>query len=257
MLARLTALIAGLGIVAGGATVAGMSSATPLRHVRVLGASELTEAHLSEWLKPALPRAISELHPAEFRAALMAAFPYESVSVSRQWPDRLVIEVEERTPYAMLLDEDGQISLIDAGGRLVSLRHDQGISLWDRPVIRGCGKLDDPHGTYDCAVLAVGFLAWLDMTEPTWIRELSEIEVSGDSIAVVLNDGLRILFGRQPFGPKLRNLRFGWAMAQRHDLAVRTIILTNPNQVIFDTSPTPNAGATSNPRAAGRRNDEA
>lgn len=202
----------------------------PVRRVTVLGATPLTEAALHTWLRKHLPREVGDVDPASLRRELLAAIPLQDAQVERQWNGTLRIVVDERSPYVMALGEDGRVLLLDRAVRPASLRADQGIALWDRPVVRGCplpevrDLLDAGAGA--CLTQAVGFLALLDHEAPEWLQQLSEIRMDGTRVTVVLDDGTPIRFRDAPVGPQLRQVAYAWTQAQRVDIqpAVLTVI---------------------------------
>lgn len=203
---------------------------TPVRHVTVIGATPLTEAALHTWLSTHLPHRLGELRPMALRQELIADIPLQDVQIERRWDGTLRILVTERAPYVTALGEDGRVLLLDRAVRAVSLRTDQGIALWDRPVVRGC-VLPEVRDLMDagagaCLTRAVGFLALLDHEAPEWLQQLSEIRMDGVRVTVVLDDGTPIRFRDAPVGPQLRQIARAWAQARRAGLdpAVVTVI---------------------------------
>jgi len=178
-----------------GLWLAGVNPAASIERVVCRGATPLTEAHLYEWLRRNLPSQLIAVHPQGLQAQILETFPYADVRVERIWPATLTVTVRERQPYATVLADDGRILLVDAAGRPASLRHDQGVALWDRPVVRGCEITAAPHDALTCIRQAVGFLSWLDLSEGTWLDQISEVRVDQDAIALYLGDGRRIAFG--------------------------------------------------------------
>lgn len=216
----------------------GACAAAPTRLERVTcsGATELTEGHLYAWLKANLPTELNRVSPAALRADLLAALPYNEVRVERRWPQQLLIEVEERKPYAMILADDGAVGLLDRQGRMATLRRDQELALWDRPAIRGC-DMPGPAATEssDCVNAAIGFVSLIDYVRPTWLASLSEVRVIGDRVQVYLNDGTPIRFGAGPIEPQLETLEIAWNLAQKNTLAVRGIRIVDAERIVLQT----------------------
>lgn len=246
----LTILVAFAGLAGGG-----LSWPLPIRRIVIEGATPLTESDLHTWVRRHAGDVMAAVDTAELAAGLATAMPLAEVIVERRWPDVLYISVRERAPYAMLLDGGGHVQLVDSGGRPASLRHDQALALWDRPVVRGCTNAANT-GLQDCAARAVAFLAWLDQAAPHWLESMSEISVNGDSVSLWLSDGLRIDFGQPPYHPKLAALRYAWALAQRHGLDIQHIVLTDRETVVLRSLTTTPDAPKGNAKPAARRNHE-
>lgn len=232
-------------LVAGAFVLAGITPQARLERVVCEGATELTERALNRRLTEILPDRMMDADPARIRRQLLREFPYKRASVERRWPSTLWIEVEERKPYAMLMDGQGRIQLIDRDGRPASQRIDQEIAIWDRPIVRGCPLTvveGAPSGvtaarSQACARRGVGFLSWLDIKAPGWLRHVSEIRVQGEAVTLYLTDGLRVDFGAPPYGPKFARLKYAWSVAASRDIEVHGIVLGSRDQVILQTEP--------------------
>lgn len=253
----IASFVATAAIAVAGLAGAGLRAGLAAQRVVVEGATSLTEREIHTWLRGRVPASMIEIKPAELRAALAEAIPLADVVVERRWPSTLRIVVRERQPYAMLLDDDGKAMLVDAGGRPASLRRDQAMALWDRPVIRGCQSAG-PEGDYDtaCAARGVAFLAWIDKAAPHWLESISELRVHGDSVVLWMSDGVRVDFGQPPFQPKLAALRYAWALAERKSLDVHHVVLTDRDTVIFRSRSQTPAAPQGHRTPAARRNHE-
>lgn len=254
----IASFVASAAIAAAGLAGAGLRPGLPAQRVVVEGATPLTEREIHAWLRGRVPASMIEIEPAELRAALAEAIPLAEVVIERRWPSTLRIAVRERQPYAMLLDDDGKVMLVDAGGRPASPRRDQALALWDRPVIRGC-KSAGPDGDYDtaCAARGVAFLAWVDKAAPQWLESISELRVDGDRVVLWLSNGVRVDFGQPPFQPKLAALRYAWALAERKSLDVHHVVLSDRDTVIFRSRSQIPGAPQGHRLPAARRNHEA
>lgn len=241
---------------AAGLAGSGLEWPMPIRRIVIEGATPLTEGDLHSWVRGHSGSGMAGVNAAALAAGLAEAVPLADVVVERRWPDQLFIAVRERSPYAMLLADNGDARLVDAGGRPASLRVDQTLALWDRPVIRGCVVGDASAAADDCAARAVAFLAWLDQAAPHWLESMSELTVSGDSLSLWLTSGMRIDFGTPPYQPKMAALRYAWALAQRRGLDIQHIVLTDRETVVLRSLTTTPAAPQGNAKPAARRNHE-
>lgn len=257
MLMRAIALTTAPLMAAAGLWLAGVNPGAAIERVICRGATPLTETHLYAWLREHLPDRLIMLRPQALQAKIRESFPYVDVRVERVWPQTLMVTVRERQPYATVLADDGRVLVVDASGRPASLRTDQAIALWDRPVIRGCEITVAPHNALHCVRQAVSFLTWLDVNEGTWLDQISEVRVDHDAITLYLRDGRRIAFGAPPYAPKLKALRYAWALAQQRGLDVAGVTLAGKQQVILNLSGDPGDAGTRGNAVPRRRNDEA
>lgn len=83
--------------------------------VEVRGVKQLNELKVYERVQGDIGRPMPELDLDRIRAELVQLSWVEDARVSRQLPDRLVIDIVERTPHAVLRKPD-RLVLIDAGG---------------------------------------------------------------------------------------------------------------------------------------------
>lgn len=107
-------------VVLGGACWALLgSSLLVVRHVEVFGGQLVTAAQVREAakIKPGTPLASVNTEAAALRVEQLA--PVLSASVSRSWPDTIVITVRERTPVLVVAEAGGGYQLIDPYGVVV------------------------------------------------------------------------------------------------------------------------------------------
>jgi cell division protein FtsQ len=116
VLAWLVASAAGLTLlinqkVADGAANAGFKVA----NVDVRGTKRLNELKVYDQVLGERSRAMTQVDLAALRAKVMTLSWVEDARVSRQLPDRIVVDIVERTPHAVLR-KPGRLALIDATG---------------------------------------------------------------------------------------------------------------------------------------------
>ena len=94
-----------------------------IKAVTITGAHELTEGEILSIAGIGPRNSLAFLDVAGIRASLKAVPLVKEVSVSKLYPDRLLIDVEERQPFA-LWQKDGSVSLISADGTIIDELHE-------------------------------------------------------------------------------------------------------------------------------------
>lgn len=129
------------------AKVAGFS----IKAVTITGAHELSENEILAIADVGPHKSLLFLNVATIRARLKAVPLIKEASVSKLFPNRLLIDVEERQPYA-LWQKDGAVSVVAADGMTIdALRDPRFESL---PLVTGAGaneKLADYVALLDAA----------------------------------------------------------------------------------------------------------
>ena len=123
----LTLLVATLG----GGAAAGLWFGLPVRHVEVKGNRVLSAARVTQLA--GVRKDFGWLYYEEWFAGKLAHNPWiRHATITKVFPDRVVIEIEERSPAARLA-RDGRVVSIDWDGTVLPGAWAQG------PVIRGWG----------------------------------------------------------------------------------------------------------------------
>ena len=116
VLAWVVASLAGLTLlVEQKVAVAAANAGFEVHRVEVRGVERLNELKVYERVLGELERAMPQVDLHALRASVMELSWVEDARVSRQLPDRIVIDVVERTPHAVLR-KPGRLVLIDATG---------------------------------------------------------------------------------------------------------------------------------------------
>jgi cell division protein FtsQ len=138
---------------------------------------------------------------AERRRRLLAIDWVEDASVSRVWPDRVVVRIRERKPVAFVWARSG-ILLIDAGGVLLD---PPAQSQFTFPVLRGVRE-DEPESRRRDRVSA--FLE-LQQAMGELAKDISEVNVSDPAnlriVAHVETRALELIVGDDHFARRYRN----------------------------------------------------
>jgi cell division protein FtsQ len=108
----------------------------PISAVTITGQSGLTESEILEESGITPKNSLAFLDVAEVRDRLRAVPLVKEASVRKLYPDRMLIEITERQPYA-LWQQDGQISVIAADGTVIDTMRDGRFA--DLPFVVGNG----------------------------------------------------------------------------------------------------------------------
>lgn len=94
-----------------------------IKAVTITGAHELTEGEILAIAGIGPRNSLLFLNVADIRASLKAVPLVKDVSVSKLYPNRLLIDLEERQPSA-LWQKDGAVSLVSADGTVIDELHE-------------------------------------------------------------------------------------------------------------------------------------
>ena len=108
----------------------------PVSAVTITGQSGLTESEVLEASGISSKNSLAFLDVAEVRDRLRALPLVKDASVRKLYPDRLVIEITERQPYA-LWQQEGQVSVVAADGTVIDTMRDGRFA--DLPFVVGQG----------------------------------------------------------------------------------------------------------------------
>jgi len=165
-------------------------------NIEIAGLHSVTRQQVMEVMGGDIGRNIFFIPLAERQKQLEQIAWVESASVMRFVPNRLRIEIHERTPVAFAR-VGSKIFLIDAGGTLMDLPV-SGKKRYSFPVILGM-NLNEPHSSREARMKAYNELTkQLDSGGAHYTQDLSEVDLSdADDVKVMAND---------PGGPVLVHL---------------------------------------------------
>ena len=154
-------------------------------NIDISGMQNVTKAQIMEVMGADIERNIFFIPLAQQKAQLEQIPWVESASVMRFVPNRLKVEIHERTPVAFAR-VGPRISLIDAGGTLMELPHNHKYSF---PVILGMNP-GEPLSTRAPRMKAYDELVRdLDSGGARYSQDLSEVDLSDlDDLKVRVND---------------------------------------------------------------------
>src|SRR5579863_9462643 len=154
-------------------------------NIEVTGTQNVTKAQIMEVMGGDIGRNIFFIPLTQQKAQLEQIPWVESASVMRFVPNRIKVEIHERTPVAFAR-VGPRISLIDAGGTLMELPHNHKYSF---PVILGMNP-GEPLSTRAPRMKAYNELVRdLDSGGARYAQDLSEVDLSDlDDLKVRVND---------------------------------------------------------------------
>lgn len=156
-------------------------------NIEVLGTRNVTRAQVLEVLGADIDRNIFFVSLAEQKKQLEAIPWVESANVMRLLPNRLRIELRERTPVAFVA-VGGRIALVDAHGVIMDMPPGAQTS-FSFPVIVGMNE-SDPLSTRSARMkIYTELVRQLDSTGAHDSQELSDVDVSDpDDVKVTVSD---------------------------------------------------------------------
>jgi len=177
-------VVVSLGLALTGAWLVWFSTVLAVEEVRVTGAETLTVEQVETAAGVDLGQPLARVDVAGIRARVAALAPVASVEVSRRWPHRLLVAIDERVPVAVVSIGD-KLRALDADG-VVFGSYDKAPA--------GLPRVDT---VLDTRPEALGEAAAVVSTLPAAVaRRVDHIEVrTVDEIALVLKDGRRVEWG--------------------------------------------------------------
>ena len=175
-----------------------------IREISVRGLKELTEKDIlaSANIKPM--QNILAVNTEAVVRRISANQWVEHVDVGREFPGRLVLEVQERTPLALVKQSD-DFYLMDVKGFVFKrLMKNDAVDL---PIITGVRKEDKTTSPLILSTLT--FLQTVSRSEEyTYLGTISEINVDDVfGVALIFDKGLYLKLGKDGFENKLKKLK--------------------------------------------------
>lgn len=190
------------------------SSLLSVQAVEITGLQNLRKADVRRVADVELHRPLAGVDLDGTRRRVAALGPVESVEVSRQWPDQVLIEVTERTP----------IAVVQIGDQLRALDRD-GVAFLDyHKAPEGLPLVKTPEGT---RTEALAEAADVVSALPAAVRDLLDhVEVrTVDQISLALADGRTVVWGSADGSATKAEV-----LASMLPMDVRTIDVSVPGQ---------------------------
>src|SRR6201987_2904335 len=226
--------------------------------IEVLGTHNVPHGQVMEVLGGDIGRNIFFIPLAERKAQLEKIPWIESASVMRFVPNRLQVEIHERTPIAFAR-LGSRIWLIDAGGTLMELTGKQKYSF---PVIVGMNP-GEPLSTRAARMKIYNqLLRELDSDGAHYSQDLSEVDISDhDDVKVLTNNSagaVLVHLGSSDFLSRykiyvthVRGWRQQFEKLESVDLRYEHQIIVNPDQEVVAKAPALTPAAAKAAMAAG------
>jgi cell division protein FtsQ len=222
-------------------------------YIEVTGTENVTKAQVMEVMGGDIGRNIFFIPLAQQKAQLEQIPWVDSASVMRFVPNRLKVEIHERTPVAFAR-VGPRISLIDAGGTLMELPQKRKYSF---PVILGMNP-GEPLSTRAPRMKAYNELVGdLDSSGAHYAQDLSEVDLSDlDDVKVRVNDAAGDVLVHLGSSDYLRRYKIyvGHVQEWRQQFQkLESVDLRYDNQIIVNPdmeSPSPARRVTLTPAAA-------
>jgi len=227
--ALLFALTGGAGMVLGGHTLAVTSAVTVwcglgIDRVEITGQSETSEVLVLDRLALGDYPSIVTLDVTGARARIESLPWVREATLRKVYPDKLLIEIRERKPFAVWQRDSG-FALIEEGGRVISDRVDgRHVAL---PLVVGDGA----------GARAAEFVALMDEFPSLRPEVKAGVLVSGRRWNVVLNNGVELMLPEEdPAGALIQAV----ALDDGHGVFSREIAAIDmrlPSRLVFRLTP--------------------
>jgi cell division septal protein FtsQ len=165
----------------------------------------------------------------------------EAVGVRKVFPNRIMIEVQERKPIAIIQLED--LYYIDAKGVIFARVGDR--DRYNYPIVTGLSReaLDrEPEVTKQSITKAMELLLMAEKERVAPLEDISEIHLEKifGIQCFTKPGGVRIDMGWDDFGEKLKRVSMVWADLQKRKISAVSIDCSDPNRVVVKKAPDKN-----------------
>ena len=165
----------------------------------------------------------------------------ESVGVRKVFPNRIMIDVQERKPVAIIQLED--LYYIDAKGVIFARVGDR--DRYNYPIVTGLNReaLDrEPEETKQSITQAMELLLMAEKERIAPLEEISEIHLEKifGIQCFTKAGGVRVDMGWDDFGEKLKRVSMVWTDLQKRKISAVSINCSDPNRVVVKKAPEKN-----------------
>jgi cell division protein FtsQ len=159
--------------------------------IEISGVRNASRAHVMEIAGADIGRNIFFM-PLDERKRQLETIPWvQSATVMRLWPNRVAVQIQERTPVAFA-QIGSRINLIDANGVVMGMPANR-LTKYSFPVIHGITETEPLSSRFAAMKIYNRLASELDSPDaggPRYMQQLSEVELSDpEDIKVTANEG--------------------------------------------------------------------
>jgi cell division septal protein FtsQ len=161
----------------------------------------------------------------------------EEVKISKVFPDKLLIRIEERKPIAILQLEE--LYYIDAKGVIFSRVSDR--DGYNYPFLTGLTRQaleKDPAASKQLITKALEILKLVEKEKLFPLREISEIHMEKNFgvYCFTRNEGIELKMGWEDFGEKLKRMSIIWKDLKKRGLSAASIDCSDLKRMVVKKS---------------------
>lgn len=204
-----------------------------IRQIDVVGSHRVSEAWISHALEPLEGRHLLHVGLEDVERRLAAHAWVREVTVRKQLPDLLHVEIEERQPAA-LLRLRGELFFVERDANVIA-------AFDERLVQEELLVLDAPTGSEIEVAPALDLAAEWRRLDPPWSGELAEIEIVSEEDFRVRSDGLAFPVFVSPKSLEHGLERLSWLLPQieRRYAAVASVDIRFSRQIVIEPAAVP------------------
>ena len=159
--------------------------------IEISGVRNASRVHVMEIAGADIGRNIFFM-PLDERKRQLETIPWvQSATVMRLWPNRVAVQIQERTPVAFA-QIGSRINLIDANGVVMGMPANR-LTRYSFPVIHGITETEPLSSRFAAMKIYNRLASELDSPDPSgphYMRQVSEVELSDpEDIKVTANEG--------------------------------------------------------------------
>lgn len=208
-----------------------------IHHIDIDGARRLKPETVLHQARLKVGMNLMALKPAVHEQAL-AAHPWIArAELTRIWPDRLLVRIQEREPAALV--QLGELYYVDRQGRLFKPLSPG--DPHDFPIITGLVREDFSSQPHQISTTLTRVFQLLDLLKdtppPLNLKNISEVHVDHEQGFTLVANGLfsAVVLGREDLPDKLDKFARLWPLLQQHGYhqRVKRINLDYPQRVLL------------------------
>ena len=208
----------------------------PVRGVRIEGIRIVPSEDIFQLAAVPMEKQLYDVKLSEVRDRVRRNPFVKDVAVHRDPPDRILIQVEERVPQAVIAA--GQMFYVDADGLLMPVIRSE--SAFDLPVITGAAEVQSceigKQLTHPAIREAIVLVMAAQQLDDALYRRISEvhIEPSGDLLLYTADGGVPVVVGQGDITTKLEKFDAFWTavVASRGAQNLTSVDLRFADQVV-------------------------